>query len=561
MTSDLPRVAYFCMEYGLSEELPIYAGGLGILAGDYVKSAGDLGLPMVAIGIFWSEGYTVQKIGPDGRPHDAYPPSPREALSELSLQTSISVRVRGKDIPLIAHKVNRYTECPLFLLEPAREEDRWITRRLYGGTDDDRVAQEIVLGVGGVRLLRALGHEVDVYHFNEGHAVFAGLELIRELRVGGATLAQAKAAVRPKIVFTTHTPVVAGNETHGIDRLVAQGADLGHFSRSELAELGGDPFGMTVAGLRLARVANGVAELHGETSRRMWKNIDGAAPITSVTNGVHGPSWQDARIRTAYCTGSVWDTHLSLKRELAEEVLQRSKHRLHLDRLVIGFARRAAPYKRSDLIVSNPEVMEPLLAGGKLQILFAGKAHPRDVMGKQIVANLAEVSRRHPGTVIFLENYDMKLGRLLTRGSDVWLNNPRRPLEASGTSGMKAAMNGVLNLSVLDGWWPEGCIHGVNGWQLGDAYEAKNPDDPADQDAHDREALFHTLTAEVLPAWGDRPRWERMMRASIEMAQWKFSADRMIEDYYLHIYREGAVHLPRNLSAPPPDQAVAAASG
>jgi starch phosphorylase len=530
-----PRVAYFCMEYGLSEELPIYAGGLGILAGDYVKSAGDLRLPMVAIGIFWSEGYTVQKLGADGAPVDGYPATPRVALHTLPVR--VTVHVRGQEIPLLAHKVTRHTDATLYLLEPEREADRWITRRLYGGGDDDRVAQEIVLGVGGVRLLRALGHEVDCYHFNEGHAVFAGLELIRERRAQGASLREAVAQVREHIVFTTHTPVVAGNETHRLDLLFEQGAHLGHFTREELADIGGDPFGMTVAGLRLSRLANGVAELHGETSRKMWSHVERAAPIIAVTNGVHAPTWQDPRIRGAYHTGSVWEVHQALKRELGEEVRARTGHTLHQDRLLVGFARRAAPYKRSDLIVSDPAVIEPLLRDGKVQILFAGKAHPRDILGKQIVANLAAVARAHPGTVIFLENYDMKLGRLLTRGTDVWLNNPRRPLEASGTSGMKAAMNGVLNLSVLDGWWPEGCVHGVNGWQIGDGFEAQDPANPVDQDAHDRAALFRTLTDEVLPTWRDRARWEKMMRASIEMSQWRFSSDRMIEDYYRHMYR------------------------
>jgi starch phosphorylase len=295
---------------------------------------------------------------------------------------------------------------------------------------------------------------------------------------------------------------------------------------------------MTVAGLRLSRIANGVAELHGDTSRKMWAHVEDAAPIVAVTNGVHAPTWQDTRIRVAYASETLWDTHQQLKRELSEEVQRRTGHAVHLDRLIVGFARRAAPYKRSDLIVSHPKFLDPLLAAGKLQILFSGKAHPRDGLGKEIVANLAMVARRYPGSVIFLENYDMKLGRMLTRGADVWLNNPRRPLEASGTSGMKAAMNGVLNLSVLDGWWPEGCVHGVNGWQIGDAFEAADPENPHDQDTHDRAALEKTLLGEVLPTYADRPRWVGMMKASIEMAQWKFSTDRMIEDYYVKLYRE-----------------------
>jgi starch phosphorylase len=551
----LPRVAYFCMEYGLSEELPIYAGGLGILAGDYVKSAGDLKMPLTAVGIFWSEGYTVQKIGTDGKPHDAYPPTPRDALEPLSVR--VTVNIRGKDVLLQAHRVVKHATGPLYLLEPVDDADRWITRRLYGGSGDDRVAQELVLGVGGVRLLRALGIEVDVYHFNEGHAVFAGLELIRERMLAGESFDTAHQAVREQVVFTTHTPVVAGNETHEIDLLLAQGAGLGGtFTEEQLADLGGDPFGMTVAGLRLSRIANGVAELHGETSRKMWAHVEDAAPIVAVTNGVHPPTWQDSRIRIAYAGGTLWETHQQLKRELSDEVVRRNRVAVHSDRLIVGFARRAAPYKRSDLIVSHPKFLDPLLASGKLQILFAGKAHPQDGLGKEIVANLAMVARRYPGGVIFLENYDMKLGRLLTRGVDVWLNNPRRPLEASGTSGMKAAMNGVLNISILDGWWPEGVVHGVNGWQIGDGYEARDPEDPHDQDAHDRAALEKTLLEEVLPSYANRARWVAMMKASIEMSQWKFSTDRMIEDYFVKLYRAQA--LPRAVTADPTGKARAA---
>lgn len=526
----LPRVAYFCMEYGVHEDLPIYAGGLGVLAGDYVKSAGDLHMPLVGIGILWSEGYTVQRIGADGAPYDEYPPTPRDALEPVAAR--VTVTIRGQEVSLQAWRVTRYLTAPLYLLEPVEEKDRWVTRRLYGGGPADRVAQEIVLGVGGVRLLRALGHEVDVYHFNEGHAVFAGLELMRERMAAGEGVEAALRGVREKVVFTTHTPVVAGNESHELDLLVAQGAALGTFTREQLERIGGDPFGMTIAGLRLARIANGVAELHGHTSRRMWRDVTDAAPIVSVTNGVHPPTWQDARVRVAYAEGRLWDTHQELKRELIDEVRRRTGTELAADRLLIGFARRAAAYKRSDLIFRKAEAIEPHLAAGRVQILFAGKAHPHDSEGKRIVANLVTMARRYPGRVLFLENYDMKIGRLMTRGCDVWLNNPRRPMEASGTSGMKAAMNGVLNLSVLDGWWPEACEHGVNGWQIGDGFEGPG------QDEHDLESLVRVLDREVLPTYeGDHGRWERMMRASIEMSQWRFSSDRMIEEYYERIYR------------------------
>ena len=279
----LPSVAYFCMEYGLDPSLPIYSGGLGILAGDAIKSAGDLRLPFVAIGILWNEGYTVQRIADDGYPWDAYPATSREGLEVVTLPTPVTVKIRGKDVALRCFRTTQFGNAPLYLLEPADQADRWITRRLYAGGADDRVAQELVLGVGGVRLLRVLGASPDVYHFNEGHAVFAGLELIRERRVRGESLADAWKAVRRQIVFTTHTPVPAGNEEHPIARLFAQGADLGAFTAAELADLGGgDPFGMTIAGLRLARAAPHVCVLTpGYQAQKLTALLESARPPTS----------------------------------------------------------------------------------------------------------------------------------------------------------------------------------------------------------------------------------------------------------------------------------------
>ncbi len=527
----LPRVAYFCMEYGLHEELPIYAGGLGILAGDHIKSAGDRKLPLIAIGLLWREGYTRQKIGGDGYPYDEFPAIPLDGFEDAGVR--FHVQVQGQQVECHALRCQRYGNAPLYLIEPVEERHRWITRRLYGGRHHDRIAQELLLGVGGVRLLRALGEAVQVYHFNEGHAVFAGLELIREKASAGASFEDAWTTTRDEIVFTTHTPVPAGNESHDHGVLREMSAYLG-FSYEEISRLGGDPFNMTVAGLRLARHANAVAKLHGETSREMWKHVSGAAPIGSITNGVHPGTWQDTRVRAAFEAddpAALWAGHQEAKRELCALVRERSGVSLDPGRLVIGSARRAASYKRSDLILRDPGRIEPLLERRELQLIFSGKAHPQDDIGKRIVANLARLAHQYPDSVVFLQNYDMGIGRALTRGCDVWLNNPIRPFEASGTSGMKAAMNGVLNFSVLDGWWPEGCEHGVNGWQIGDAYEGE------DRDEHDLRSLFDLLTTEVLPTYyGDSERWLKMMRASIEMSHWRFSSDRMVEEYYQGLY-------------------------
>ena len=538
-----PRVAYFCMEYGLDQTFPIYAGGLGILAGDHMKSAGDLRAPITGIGLMWDEGYTRQVVATGGGIEDQYPKTARDAVRKI--ETRIEVTVRGKKIPLRAWKVERFISSTLYLLEPERDEDRWITQRLYGGGNEDRLAQEIVLGVGGVRLLEALNLPIDLYHFNEGHAVFAGLELLRAAKFGGTSLTERMDKLRPHVVFTTHTPVPAGNEVHDLPLMRKMDANVG-FSDQELGMIGGDPFSMTVAGLRLARIANGVAELHGETAREMWKNVEGAAPIIAITNGVHAPTWQDARIRAALVPeksrekqdAELWTAHQRMKAELIEEITSRTGIQLSVDRLLIGFARRAATYKRADLLISDENELKKLFDAG-VQIVYAGKAHPRDTQGKALIGKLIDASKKHPREVVFLQNYDMRLGALLTRGTDIWLNNPRRPLEASGTSGMKAAMNGVPNLSILDGWWPEGCEHGVTGWKIGDADptdDAFDEKDMARVDKRDRELLYQTLENDVLPAYNDRGRWVPIMRASIAMSQWRFSSDRMIEDYLNKVY-------------------------
>jgi glycogen phosphorylase len=538
-----PRVAYFCMEYGLDPAFPIYAGGLGILAGDHMKSAGDLRVPITGIGLLWDEGYTRQVITKAGAIKDEYPKTSRDAVRRVDVK--LDVTIKGKKVPLRCWQVERYITSTLYLLEPDREDDRWITKRLYGGGGEDRLAQEIVLGVGGVRLLRALGVDVDVYHFNEGHAVFAGVELVRSAAYGGKSLAQKVANVKKHVVFTTHTPVPAGNEVHDLALMKKLSADVG-LSDKELEHIGGDPFSMTVAGLRLARAANGVAKLHGETARDMWRDVDDAAPIISITNGVHVPTWQDARVRAALVPdkpkarqdSELWAAHQAMKQELIDLVLDRTGVELRLDRLLIGFARRAAAYKRADLILGDDKALAKLFERG-VQIVYSGKAHPRDMAGKEIVTKLVAAAKEHPKHVVFLQNYDMRLGAALTRGADIWLNNPRRPLEASGTSGMKAAMNGVPNLSILDGWWPEGCEHGVTGWKIGDADpsdDAFDEEAAAKIDKRDRMLLYKALDRDVLPAYADRARWLAIMRASIAMSQWRFSSDRMIEDYVAKIY-------------------------
>lgn len=528
------RVAYFCMEYGLDNRFKAYAGGLGILAGDYMKGAKQYGYPIVGIGIKWKQGYTDQFIGEDGKPYDSYKNYEYDFMEDTGI--TVHVDIRGRDVACKVWKLDAFDNAPLYLLDTdvPGNEDAWITGQLYGWFGEERIAQEMVLGVGGMRALRALGIDIDVYHFNEGHALFAGFELMREKIEDGMTFEEAWLASREQIVFTTHTPVIQGNESHPIDRLLYMGANLG-IKPSQLRRIAGDPFNMTVGALRLSRKSNAVAQLHSKTANEMWKHIQGRSEIVGITNGIHLGTWVDQAMLDAAEQGKdLWAPHLANKRALIELIERKNGVRLAEDKLIIGFARRSVPYKRSDLIFSRPETIAPYLKEGKIQLVFSGRAHPLDDTGKAIAANLVRMAKAYPNAVIFLENYDMEIGAAITRGSDVWLNNPRRPKEASGTSGMKAAMNGVLNLSVLDGWWPEACEHGVNGWQIGDAFESE---DVKKQDDNDREALYKVLLEEVVPTYyDDRKKWLSMMQASIQSTRDAFGVKRMLEEYYDLLY-------------------------
>jgi starch phosphorylase len=523
------------MEYGLRSEIKTYAGGLGILAGDYMKGVKDNDYPMIGIGLKWKQGYTGQKINENNKVVDTYANYPYDKLEDTGL--TVTVEVRKRPVVCKVWKAGEAYGCKeLYLLDTdvPGNQDGWISGQLYGWFGEERVAQEIVLGVGGVRLMRKLGRQIDVYHFNEGHAVLAALELVREKREKGMSFDAAVEATRKEVVFTTHTPIVQGNESHPHELLQYMGAAMG-LSIEQMHSIGGTPFNMTVAALRLSRISNAVADLHRVTANDMWKHIDQASPILGVTNGIHVPTWVDAQIRENHKDPKkLWDTHMTLKRELIEFVAKRTSVRLDENKLLIGFARRAAPYKRSNLIFSSGNELLDLLKTGKIQIVFSGKAHPLDDGGKNIVEEIVRYAKEMPGSVVFLQDYDMNIGAALTRGADVWLNNPRRPLEACGTSGMKAAMNGVLNASVLDGWWPEACQHGVNGWAIGDEHVPANVEE---QDARDSKFLAEVLTKEVVPLYyGNREQWIKMMQASIETVTPAFSVDRMLKEYYDKMY-------------------------
>ena len=573
---DAPQVAYFCMEYGLHESLPIYSGGLGMLAGDHLKSADGIGLPLVAVGLFWRDGYFRQLVH-DGQQAAAYPhtqPS-RVAIEKVLRPDGTPVRVGAPDGPMTvqleAWRV-RIGHVHLLLLDADVDgntpDQRDLTRRLYDPTPGSRIRQEVVLGIGGARLLQALGVEPDVFHMNEGHAAFLTLELWARERAAGAGYNAAWAAVQRRCVFTTHTPVPAGHDRFSwgeVDAVLghwrhAQGLhpgafmDLGRVTPGDVDEA----LSMTVLGLRGSRATNGVSRLHGEVSRTMFRALD--LPIGHITNGVHPGAW------LAPETESLWDAHLEGWRDHLEDTawwsraedlpdgavlaardarrtrmvagLRRRLGRdvLNPDRLTLGFARRFAPYKRADLLFSDPDRLSALLAAGA-QVVYAGKAHPADRAGQAIMARVLEVCRdpRFRGQVVFVPDYDMHIGRLLTAGCDVWLNTPRRPREASGTSGQKSAMNGNLNCSVLDGWWPEG-FDGGNGWAVG---EARDYADVAEQDAADAESLYRVLEEGVLPAFADDALWAAMSRHAMATCAPRFNTHRMVRDYLETLYRSG----------------------
>jgi starch phosphorylase len=525
------QVAYFSLEYALDATLALHASGLGVLAGDYLKAAADLHLPAVGVGILWDES------APQGA--RAGKPISRRGLERVALP--LEVEVAGEIIPLDAWCTRPSGQhTPLYLLEPTLPEHRSLTRSPTGGTELERVAQEIILGVGGVRLCAGLGLDIDVYHLSDGHAVFAALELLREEHQAGLGFGAALAAVRRRVVLTTNTELQAGAETHPLWLVRDLGTTLG-LPEAWLDALGGDPFSMTVAALRLAFRASAVSEQHGDGARKLWQHVTDRAPIVAITSGVHLGTWQDARVRAAHGAAELAEVRLQLKRELCATLQTLAHVTLDPHALVVGAATRPTAEERPDLIVSDGgERLEALLEAHQLQLVFACQARPECDAERARVARLVALARRWPGQVVVVEDHDLGLVAQLTRGADLWLRTPRPPAQASGTSGMKAALNGGLNLGVPGGGWSEGSRHGVSAWHLG----------VCGDDAADREALFALLERDVLPCWaGDRERWLAMVAESLDIARRRFSADRMLESYYRLLYdpclrRRGAEETP-----------------
>jgi glycogen phosphorylase len=546
-------VAYFSMEFGIHERLPIYSGGLGVLAGDHLKAAAELGVPLVGVGLLYAGGYFRQGIDKAGRQTEDYQPVDPEAVGLVREDVSVTVDLAGEVIEAAVWRKDVASDAgtvPLYLLEVD-----WLTDALYGGDREHRIRQELLLGVGGVRALAALGIEPNVFHLNEGHSAFLQLERLRALVAGGLKTDDALETIRRSSVFTTHTPVPAGNEVFDeelVRRYVGKLATEGGLDGERLLQLGrfGDApgFGLTPFALRLSAYANGVSDLHGEVARQMWAPLwpEQVTPIGHITNGVHLGTWLDPALAELLRFAgvrpeappeeanwqaardappeAVWRVHAAAKARLAERA------GIDRHRLTIGFARRFATYKRAGLLFSDVERLLAL----PVQIVVAGKAHPADAAGKDVMQEIVALARdrRAQGRIVFLENYDMGVARALVRGCDVWLNTPRRPLEASGTSGMKAAVNGVLNLSVLDGWWAEAYSPDV-GWAI-----------EGGSDEDDREQLYRLLEDELVPTYTEnRDRWIEMMKESIAQLAPRFSMQRAVIDYVERYYLPAHAHV------------------
>ena len=604
-----PRpVAYFSAEFGLHESLPIYSGGLGVLAGDHVKSASDLDIPLVGVGLFYGQGYFRQWLDLTGWQHEEYLPTdvsqqPMEpAIGKNGQPVTIRIETRGASIAAKVWRV-KVGRIDLLLLDTNVDgntpEDRELTSRLYGGDGRVRVRQELLLGVGGFRALKAMGITPGVLHLNEGHSGFAVLEAIRNrMEEEGVGFYQALPHVSREVVFTTHTPVPAGHDRFNAGLMeehfgpLREALGLSHDGfmalGREYPSNSNEEFCMTVLGLRLSRRANAVSALHGEVSRAMWTGlypgkVEDQVPIGHITNGVHVPSWLapqmfrlydrhlgvgwhehsgESRIWEGIETvddGELWETHLALKSRLLEfvrrrasqqaerrgesaETLQRLNRVLSPDALTIGFARRFATYKRANLLLADIEKLIGMVndPNRPIQFVFAGKAHPRDEPGKRVLQQIAELMRdpKFADKFVFVEDYDIYVGRLFVQGVDVWLNNPRRPLEASGTSGQKVVLNGGLNLSVLDGWWAE-AYDGMNGFAIGNG---RTHTDMQVHDSRDGEDLYRVLREEVVPLFYQRdqdglPRgWIKRMKRTIRTLGWRFNANRMVMDYTSKCY-------------------------
>ena len=582
-------VAYFSMEIALENAMPSYSGGLGVLAGDTIRAAADIRLPMVAVSLLYRRGFFTQRLADDGsQTEEPVEWNVEKFLVEEAPRVTVCLEDRQVKLRAWRYTVKgvRGYEVPIYFLDADLPDndprDRELTGSLYGGDPYYRLSQEMLLGIGGVRMLRALGHtELMRYHMNEGHAALLTLELLQEeAKRAGRTSIKGEdiERVRSKCVFTTHTPVPAGHDKFPVEFLTRVNPEQIRIfdekdpSSAELvksflqvekdypnlleAARKGASLNMTYLALSLSNYINGVAKLHGEVSRRMFPNV----PIEAITNGVHAatwtsqpfrdlfdrhiPSWREDNYSLRGALGlppeEVWAGHLLAKHDLLEAVRRKTGLRLDPELFTIGFARRATGYKRADLILSDLDRLRRMAKNvGGFQIVFAGKAHPQDSGGKDIIRHIfrAKKALKKAVNIVFLDNYNLDLGGKLTSGGDLWLNTPQYPLEASGTSGMKAALNGVPSLSILDGWWVEGHIEGVTGWSIGESHRRDPSPETVADNALDAESLYSKLESVILPMfYEDRNRYLSIMQHAIAINGSFFNTQRMVQQYITDAY-------------------------
>ncbi len=549
-------IAYFSMEVGIDARIPTYSGGLGVLAGDTIRSCADLNVPLVAVTLFYKKGYFYQKLDPDGQQHEL--PFEWNAKDFLTLlPEKVSVTIEGRTVYVQAWVYNvpgisGYFTPILFLdtdIELNSEYDRSLTYYLYGEDERYRLCQEAILGIGGVRMLRELGfNHISRYHMNEGHASFLTLELLNERRSNYEQRWDVE-GVRKMCVFTTHTPVPAGHDQFSYELVRKVMGEIVPFPfLQELA--GAEKLNMTLLALNLSHYVNGVEKEHGKVSREMFPGYS----IDSITNGIHSTMWvcdSFKKLFDKYISGwrndpfslryalsipreEAWSAHQEAKKLLIDHLNAKKGAGMDYDTLTIGFARRATAYKRADLIFSDPERLLAITGNaGKIQLVFAGKAHPRDWAGKELIKKIVSAAGRMKDQIkiVYVDNYDIEMGKMITSGVDLWLNTPRRPQEASGTSGMKAAHNGVPSFSILDGWWIEGCIENITGWSIGTVHDIDN------SEPHDAQSLYDKLEKVIIPVfYNNRQQWIDVMRNSIAINASFFNTHRMVQQYVLNAY-------------------------
>ena len=536
----LPKVGYFSMEIAVDQSLHTYAGGLGFLAGSHMRSAYQLRLPMVGVTILWSKGYGEQQINPNGQVEIVYTKREYPFLQDTGIVVDFVFLGEGVKVKAFKLEPETFGTVPIYFLTTDlpenQEKHRMLTEILYDGDEMSRIGQEMVLGIAGLRVLETARERIQVIHLNEGHALPVCFELLDHY--GGNP-----EEVRKRTVFTTHTPVAAGNESHSV-RLLQDAGYFGNMSLEHAVALGGENFSLTVAALRLARIANGVSQLHGKVANKIWKEVSKRCPIIGITNSVDLEYWQDSRIAQAKTDEALLTAKRQMKQDLFDQVKTETGKTLDPDVLTIVWARRFTEYKRPTLLFRDWERIEKLLTAGKVQLLYAGKFHPNDHMGRDLFNQVLGYSRQLPRLVV-LTNYELALSKAMKYAADIWLNTPMRPMEASGTSGMSANMNGAIHFSALDGWATEGTYNGINGFIINEAGHCDMCNEDCDcesclvedRNQQDYDSMMQILETEIIPMYyQNKSGWCDMMKMAIKTAESYFHSERMAIEYYNRLY-------------------------